>query len=808
MNWIASITPFFARRLWVIVVLLAFFFATSTPRANGAPVPTTRRDFELPGTQPSTLTDPIAKPAQCVGCHSGYGAPEVEPYRNWRGSMMGQTGRDPVTWAAIAIANQDAAHAGEACVRCHLPKGWLEGRSEPEDGSALTADDRDGVQCSVCHRLVDPTPGPDAPVEDVAILAALAAPVVTTTNAQMIIDPLSRRRGPFDVVTDLGFDPHGVSGTTLASPYHKSSELCGTCHNVRIPVYTRNLMTGEYEPNALDTPGDPALAFPEQSTYEEWAASGFASTGVFAPQFGGNDPDVVTCQDCHMPATTGAAASFGAVRDDLPSHDILGANTFGPAIIPHHPAFGAEVDADLLAEAVEKNTKFLRKAATVTATLEAGTLSVRVQNDTGHKLPTGYPEARRMWLYVRAYNADQSVVFESGRYVFEERDLRGHHALPSDPDFDPYLKVWEAVHGISPSWALLLGRTPGPSSHLTLNNWRISDNRIPPRGFSVAAFEAFDGQPIPATYADGQYWDDVSYPVGVSAVRAEVVLYYQTTTREYVEFLRDENTTNTAGQTLFDLYDQHSDSPPVEMAHVVVEPDADVLNRCRKDASRQQKTFLKKYQKTWGRCYDAAASGGTCDAAGRDARIADAEAKLRERIGGAKDKRCLGAGLTPTSIGHGSVCPVPCAELVAFDIDDLASCAVCTAKALGDSALDAGYGTTPPFLPSTAPAGGPAECQDAVAKAARKLAEDWTLALAKCEEANVSGRNTPPVDCLAASDGDFLMAVSRAEGRIARCIEFSGLLGCASFGDIASTQDCVKTAITTYASGYNGVAYP
>jgi hypothetical protein len=791
-----------------VILALLFLLSLSTTAADGAPVPTTRRDFELPGTQPSTLTDPIPTSQQCSGCHAGYGAPEIEPYRNWRGSMMGQTGRDPLTWAAVAIANQDAEHAGEACIRCHLPKGWLEGRSEPEDGTALTADDREGVQCSICHRLVDPTPGGDAPAEDAAILAALAAPVVTTANAQMIIDPLNRRRGPFDVVADVGFDPHGPSGTTLVSPYHKSSELCGTCHNVRIPVYTRNLSTGEYEPNALDTPGDPALAFPEQSTYEEWAASEYASSGVYAPQFGGNEPDVVTCQDCHMPAATGRAASGGAMRDDVPSHDILGANTFGPAVIPHHPTFGGEVDADLLAEAIEKNTKFLRKAATVTATLSGGTLSVRVQNDSGHKLPTGYPEARRMWLHVRAYNADTAVVFESGRYVFEERDLRGHNALPTDTDFDPYLKVWEAVHGISPSWALLLGRAPGPSPHLALNNSRISDNRIPPRGFVVSAYEAFDGQPIPASYADGQYWDDVAYPVGLAAVRAEVVLYYQTTTQEYVEFLRDENSTNTAGEILFDLYDQHSPSPPVEMAHVVVETDVDVLNRCKKEVSKQQRKYLKKYQKEWSRCYAAAASGGSCDAAARDARIAGAAVKLRERIGGVKDKRCLGAGLTPASIGHGPVCPVPCSDDVVFDNDDLASCAVCTAQALGDSALEAGYGDVPPFLPEAPPPGNPAKCQESVAKAARKLAEDWTRALARCEEANATGGNVVPIECSTDPDGEILTAISRAEAQIARCIDFSGLPGCAAAGDIAGTQACVETAVADYASGYTQAAYP
>src|SRR5262249_16743140 len=111
------------------------------------PLPTTREDFRLPGTQPLSITDPISTPDKCAPCHGNHGSPAVEPLRNWQGSMMAQSGRDPLMWAALAVANQDAPHSGETCLRCHLPKGWLEGRSTPEDGSAMTADDRQGVQC-------------------------------------------------------------------------------------------------------------------------------------------------------------------------------------------------------------------------------------------------------------------------------------------------------------------------------------------------------------------------------------------------------------------------------------------------------------------------------------------------------------------------------------------------------------------------------------------------------------------------------------------------------------------------------------
>ena len=139
------------------LAVVAFAAAASLAAAAGAaPLGTTREDFRLPGTQPMTITQPIATPEQCTPCHAGYGQPAVEPFRAWRGSMMAQAGRDPLMWAALAVSNQDAPHSGETCLRCHLGKGWLEGRSAPEDGTAMTADDRQGVQCGLCHRLVDP----------------------------------------------------------------------------------------------------------------------------------------------------------------------------------------------------------------------------------------------------------------------------------------------------------------------------------------------------------------------------------------------------------------------------------------------------------------------------------------------------------------------------------------------------------------------------------------------------------------------------------------------------------------------------
>jgi len=790
------------------IALVAFAAAAFLAAAAGAtPLGSTREDFRLPGTQPLSLTDPISTPENCTPCHSGYGQPQVEPYRAWSGSMMAQSGRDPLMWAALAVSNQDAPHSGETCLRCHLGKGWLEGRSAPEDGTAMTAADRHGVQCGLCHRMVDPVANPGNPAEDAPILAALGGPVPAFGGAMMVVDPEDRLRGPFDLIADLGSDPHVPARSTLVSPFHTTSAMCGTCHNLRNPVYTRNDVTGEYELNADDTPADPTKGFPEQSTYDEWLASEYATGGVYAPQFGGNKAVVSSCQDCHMPDVTGKDAALGLTRDDVPLHTFAGANTFIPKVLPHHPAFGPEVDASALAEGITHSTAMLRKAATLEAEISGGNLTVRVTNESGHKLPTGYPEGRRMWLHVRAFDAKRNLLLESGRYVYATAALVGHGALPPDPGYDPHLQVWEAEQGISPAVAAVVGKPAGRSFHLSLNNVRLKDNRIPPRGFTNAAYEAFDGHPVGATFADGQHWDDVVYPVGPSAVRAEVTLYYQTTTREYVEFLRDENTTTAAGNVLFDLWNDHGQAEPVAMARTFVESNDRVVLACQKSVSRLAARYRKDHYKEWSRCYQRRAQGLSCDASTRDQRIAAAAAKLRERLGGPRDAACSGKSLTPATLGHASVCGAPCSQIVLFDMNDLASCALCQAQAVNGEALRSAYGSRPPLLPGVVPAAA-RSCQASLDDAASRYAEGFGQAATACALDNATGRNVPPVDCSTSPGPKFATAEARAASRVARCTDFTGLSGCATSGGTAAVQACMASTASVAVRPYVEVAFP
>jgi hypothetical protein len=244
------------------------------------------------------------------------------------------------------------------------------------------------------------------------------------------------------------------------------------------------------------------------------------------------------------------------------------------------------------------------------------------------------------------------------------------------------------------------------------------------------------------------------------------------------------------------------------MARGFFESDDRVVYACRKSVAKAQRKYFKTYLNEWARCYADQADGGTCDGAARDAKIAKAEQKLRDKIGGTKDTKCAALNLTPITLGHGAVCPAPCATRNVFDMVELGECAICTSEALADASLDAAYGLAPPALPPAAPVGEAGDCQKSVAQAATRLARDWNAALAGCADDNASGANVPPADCPADPGGEIASAVAASDSRIAGCEDFAGLAGCPATGSIAATQSCVEAAIEDVAGAPVQVAHP
>ena len=558
------------RKSWALRLGLlgAIAIAGATAYENAQaqlPLPTTVDDYSIPGTEALSGTVPFQASFICAGCHGGYDD-SVAPYELWAPSMMAQSARDPIFFAALAIANQDGAESGDLCLKCHAPGAWLAGRATPADGSAMDSglDDFDGVTCHFCHRMVDPIADAENPAIDTGILAGLSTPPGSDFHGgQFVIDPNDSRRGPFDL---QNFFIH----TFEVSPFHQDSQLCGTCHDVSNPVFERQ-PNGDYTLTANGAP-HPDMAygnvFPLERTYSEWLLSVYGVTAIDSGgRFGGDKPEVSSCQDCHMPDTNASACSpgLGETRPDMPLHHFNGANSWViRAIDSIYPQFETGLTPQLIDDAEARTIATLQASADLESFVDGGDLIVRVTNQTGHKLPTGYAEGRRMWLEVTFEDAGGNPVFVHGAY----------DAVTADLD-KATTKVYEIKHGLDNYMAAQTGLPAGDSFHFVLNNEVTKDNRIPPRGYDSLAFNAVGADVIGAAYMEQQHWDDTAFPIPSGATQARVRLLHQTTTKEYIEFLRDENVTNTAGQDAYNLWEQFGKSAPVEMGNTLVQIAAD-----------------------------------------------------------------------------------------------------------------------------------------------------------------------------------------------------------------------------------------
>lgn len=537
------------RRSTVLIAALGLLAAT----AAAAIIDLTMRDFHLPGTQVGGVSPGVIQTSgNCVACHAGIN-PTTDPVGSWSGSLMAQAGRDPLFFAQMTTANQDVANAGYYCMRCHVPMSFVTGHANDPSGATLDETDKDGVSCHLCHSMVDPIYRPGvSPPQDEAILRLLpGGPPEFYGNSMFVLDPTGTRRGPRRDAAPLH--------TLITSPFHTSGNFCGTCHEVGNVAVSRN-PNGTYSYNAIDEPTptpNPDDQFPLERTYSEWKHSAFANGGVdMGGRFGGGGAGVIsTCQDCHMPRSSGKACIVGPNRSDLRSHEFAGASAQVLDLIAEHTRNDPAVDQEALARGRAAAVSMLERAADVELSQQGTVLAVRVVNQTGHKLPTGHIEGRRVWINVRFLDAQGIVVGERGAYDQASAELD-----------ESTTTVFEMLVGLSPAASALTRLPAGVTGHMALADTIEKDNRIPPRGFLNDAFAQAGAPAVGESYADGQYWHDSSYAIPRNAETVEVYLYYQNTPKHYIEMLRDNNRTDHWGRTLHDLWSRTGRGAPILMA--------------------------------------------------------------------------------------------------------------------------------------------------------------------------------------------------------------------------------------------------
>ncbi len=491
----------------------------------------------LPGTQPEEGAIKFGKIKACKMCHSRTDAKDADPYLSWQGGMMAQAVRDPIYRATLAIANQDVEGVGEFCWRCHSPSGWLQGRSTPADGSQLEPEDMHGVRCDVCHRLADPAG------DEAGKLAKDIPPGYG--NAMMVVDTQKVMRGPYG--DGKGKMPHKV----VKSPFHASGNLCGLCHNVSNPLFAKDVKT--QKPHEFGH---------VERTYSEWSLSAFADKGAEG-----------SCQSCHYPKLKGGAKASPYSkkhRDHFVYHGPVGGSTWVQDAVAY--LWRGTVDAKALALGKKRAEELLKTAAKLDIRIEGKDKAVlRITNLTGHKLPTGYPEGRRMWVNAAFFDASGTVIKEIGAYGEKDDTINGKTVKAMTLLDAEGTTVYESLPAISKAQAEKTGKDAGPSFHFVLNDIIAKDNRIPPAGFVNSKFEEHLCAPVGASYADGQNFDDVELALPAGCAKIKVKLMYQSMSWEYLKFLVEENKTDDWSKKLYDAWENTGKCAPTVIAEIETE---------------------------------------------------------------------------------------------------------------------------------------------------------------------------------------------------------------------------------------------
>lgn len=316
-----------------------------------------------------------------------------------------------------------------------------------------------------------------------------------------------------------------------------------------------------------------------------------------------------SCQSCHMRPTSGPGCNKANVqnRSDLPRHDQTGGNYWFASMAQYQDAAdtlrlgGGLNSTQLLAMDLgqERATKHLREAASLSVTGN----TVTITNLTGHKLITGYPEGRRMWLNIKWYDDQGKLVGEDGEYGSLTVDLDGDGQIDDTVetilDLDgTNTEIYEAHYSITKEWAVIVQALHGPdfalsydrvtgipdctvggfladasegcsgdyhnTFHFAINNYVSSDNRIPPYGMSYDEARKRNALPVPETRytRNGDTYvhsDNVLLSPPANAVYANIDLLYQGTSWEYIQFLRKANNGTNAflgneGDTMMDAW--------------------------------------------------------------------------------------------------------------------------------------------------------------------------------------------------------------------------------------------------------------
>lgn len=506
--------------------------------------------------------------SQCMGCHSAtnddmvypFGESNqkpinVSPYTEWRASMMGLAGRDPIFHAQLesekTLYPARAEFFDNTCYRCHGVMGQRQlelDKKQPFAHEMVYAmpDDadgkygalaRDGISCAVCHQMSK---------EDMGTLRVF--------TGKFKLEEPTVVNGPYDQLVTLPMKQ--ATGITPRFGEHiKSSALCGSCHTVILPVFDKQGKA------VLDKNGKPK-EFYEQTTYPEWLNS------VYQNEQPPIQRDAVrTCQDCHMPKDVHGRRIISRIaniednnypytdyrladkditlriRDDYSRHTLVGINQFGLMMFQQFPAILGIRTADYMygqgalgLETSQKSSDELAKNSS--AKIEVTSLTrndkyleaaVRVENLAGHSLPSGVA-FRRAFLTFEVLDAAGKVIWASGRTNSVGAIVQGtsDEVLPTEFFYDPATRkqVFQPHYEVineqrqAQIYEEVVEDPQGKiTTSFTALNHPLKNNRLLPRGWRA------DGPYAEHTGPHGDAERDPEYVNKSGATGADRIIY-------------------------------------------------------------------------------------------------------------------------------------------------------------------------------------------------------------------------------------------------------------------------------------------
>ena len=804
---------------WSRAGVRALLAAAALAAAAGAqplPLPTTQR--RLPAARArsrSRSSHDFATPDQCTNCHSGYGAAGGRALPQLAGLDDGAVGARPAD-AGPRSRSRTRTPRTPARPACAATCRRAGSRAAPRADGRHAHDRATTARASSAASATGwstRSAAPENPREDAGDpRRARRSRCPTLGNAMMVVDPLDRLRGPFDVVADLGSDPHlpTRSDARVALPPERRA-LRHLPQRAQPRVHEERRRPASTSSTRIDTPtGDPDAGLPRAVDLRRVGGErvrGHRRLRAAVRRQPGRSSRPARTATCR--ASPGATRDLGADAQRPPAPRLRPAPTpSSRRSSPHHPAFGAEVDADdPRTRASRRATDMLRKAATRRprrSRTASSPFASRTRPATS--CPTGLPRGpphvapgARLRRQARASCSSRAATSSTHGDRCARRSRRpstsGRPSQGIDADVAAAIGLPAGQELPPRAQQRRPQRQPHPAARLHQRGLRRPST----------------ARPVGATYADGQYWDDVDLPGRRRrASRAEVTLYYQTASREYVEFLRDEDRTTVDRPAPLRPLGRSTGSPsPSRWRSVYVEDEGRRSPRTAGRTSRRpSKRYRKVHEKEWSRCFETEGDGAQLRhrRARREARRrrGDAPRRARRREGqaSAPARTCTPVEPRPRHLVPGAL---RLDHALRHDRPRRLQRSVWPTRSTTRRSTRPAASRRRP-LPDTTPASA-AELPGARSRRRRAgLAADATTALAKCETANASGKQ-PPVDCSqdpAPREG----AARRRAGRSRAAKPSPASTAAPRRATSTARSPASRTRSRRRAAGYVGAAYP